>query len=533
LTEATQTPPTAPAGHPRRWVVLGVLIISLLVVVLDNTVLNVALKTIADPKHGLGSTQSQLEWAINSYTLVFAGLLFTAGILADRIGRKITLIVGLAIFGVASLASAYAQSPNQLIGARALMGLGAAAVMPATLSIIANVFDPKERPRAIGIWAGAVGLGVAIGPIVGGLLLEHFWYGSVFLINVPVVIIGIVLLLTLVPESRDPKPGRIDVLGVVLSVIGLSALTYGVIRGGDEGFGDPLAWGSLLLAVIVLVAFAMWERRIEFPSLDVRLFTNRQFSVSTGVIGLMFFAVLGSMFFGSFWLQLVRGYGPLQSGLVLVPFALGQIVFAPRSAAMVKRFGPKAVSTVGLALVALSQAVWIIVGEGTPIWLVGLSFFIAGVGMANVMPPATEAIMAALPREKAGVGSAVSNTIRQFGGALGVAALGAVLASVYRGHLGTATAGLSSQAAAAVSKDISGAHAVGDAIGPSAAPLIAQANDAFITGLHYAAAGGTFVGLLGVVAALIWMPGKRPAGTPAPSTDESLAEEQGITLVEA
>src|ERR1700754_1392261 len=212
----------AQAGHPRRWAILGVLVISLLVVVLDNTVLNVALKTIADPKHGLGASQSQLEWAINSYTLVFAGLLFTAGILADRMGRRITLVVGLAIFGIASLASAYAQSPNQLIGARALMGLGAAAVMPSTLSIIANVFDPKERPRAIGVWAGAVGLGVAIGPLVGGLLLQHFWYGSVFLINVPVVIIGIVLLLALVPESRDPKPGRIDVLGVVLSVIGLS-----------------------------------------------------------------------------------------------------------------------------------------------------------------------------------------------------------------------------------------------------------------------------------------------------------------------
>ena len=534
MADAVQTPPvSAPAGHPRRWYVLGVLIISLLVVVLDNTVLNVALKTISDPHHGLGASQSQLEWAINSYTLVFAGLLFTAGILADRTGRRITLIVGLAIFGIASLASAYAQSPNQLIGARALMGLGAAAVMPATLSIIANVFDPKERPRAIGIWAGAVGLGVAIGPLVGGLLLQHFWYGSVFLINVPIVIIGIVLLLVIVPESRDPKPGRIDVLGVVLSVIGLSLLTYGVIKGGDDGFGAPLAWGSLVVAVVVLVAFALWERRVAFPSLDIRLFGNRQFSASTGVIGLIFFAAMGSMFFGAFYLQLVRGYGPLASGAVLVPFALGQIIFAPRSAAAVKRFGPKAVSTVGLFLVALSQAVWIIVGDSTPIWIVGFAFFLAGVGMANVMPPATEAIMASLPREKAGVGSAVSNTVRQLGGALGVAALGAVLSSVYRGHLGSATAGLPAQAAEAATKDISGAHAVGEAIGPSGASLIAQANEAFINALHYAAVGGTFVGLLGVVAALIWLPGKRPAGTPEPTTDESLAEEQGVTLIEA
>src|SRR3954453_14688880 len=238
-------PAAVQTGHPRRWVILGVLVISLLVVVLDNTVLNVALRTIADPVHGLGATQGQLEWAINSYTLVFAGLLFTAGILADRLRRPRTLIPGLALFGIASLASAYADSAGQLIAARALMGLGAAAVMPATLSIIANVFDPRERGRAIGVWAGAVGLGVAIGPIVGGLLLEHFWWGSVFLINVPIAAAGGILVFTLVPESKDPKPGRIDIAGVLLSIIGLALLTYGVIEGGEDGFGAVQSWGTL------------------------------------------------------------------------------------------------------------------------------------------------------------------------------------------------------------------------------------------------------------------------------------------------
>ncbi|GIF01389.1 hypothetical protein Ari01nite_88530 [Paractinoplanes rishiriensis] len=195
---------TAPAGHPRRWAILGVLVISLLVVVLDNTVLNVALRTIADPATGLGATQSELEWAINSYTLVFAGLMFTAGILADRLGRRVALIAGLAVFGIASLISAYADTANQLIAARALMGLGAAAVMPATLSIIANVFEPHERGRAIGIWAGAVGLGVAIGPIIGGLLLENYWWGSVFLINVPIAAAGVILVAALVPSRATP-----------------------------------------------------------------------------------------------------------------------------------------------------------------------------------------------------------------------------------------------------------------------------------------------------------------------------------------
>ncbi|WP_030442172.1 MFS transporter [Actinoplanes subtropicus] len=527
------TPAAVQTGHPRRWVILGVLVISLLVVVLDNTVLNVALRTIADPVRGLGATQGQLEWAINSYTLVFAGLLFTAGILADRLGRRITLITGLALFGIASLASAYADSAGQLIGARALMGLGAAAVMPATLSIIANVFAPQERGRAIGVWAGAVGLGVAIGPIVGGLLLEHFWWGSVFLINVPIVVVGIVLGLIIIPESRDPKPGRIDVVGVLLSIIGIGLLTYGVIKGGEDGFGDTLAWSTLAASVVVLAGFVAWERRVAFPSLDVRLFRNKTFAASTGMIGLVFFAAMGAMFFGAFYLQLVRGYGPLASGALFVPFAVAQMVFAPRSAAMVKRFGPKAVSTVGLLLVAAGLAMWLFISATTPIWIVGAAFFLMGVGMANVMPSATESIMAALPREKAGVGSAVSNTIRQLGGALGVAALGAILSSVYRDHLGSATDGLPAAAAGAARESISGAYAVAEKAGAAGPGLIHGANDSFLTAMHYASIGSVVVALLGALVAVLWLPGKRPAAAPAATSAEGLAEEQGVELVEA
>ncbi|MCU7729212.1 MFS transporter [Actinoplanes sp. KI2] len=527
------TPAAVQTGHPRRWVILGVLVISLLVVVLDNTVLNVALRTIADPVRGLGATQSQLEWAINSYTLVFAGLLFTAGILADRLGRRITLITGLALFGIASLTSAYADSAGQLIAARALMGLGAAAVMPATLSIIANVFAPHERGRAIGVWAGAVGLGVAIGPIVGGLLLEHFWWGSVFLINVPIVAAGIVLGLVIIPESRDPKPGRIDVVGVLLSIVGIGLLTYGVIKGGEDGFGYTLAWSTLAASVVVLIGFVLWERRIAYPSLDVRLFTNKTFAASTGMIGLIFFAAMGAMFFGAFYLQLVRGYGPLASGALFVPFAVAQMVFAPRSAAMVKRFGPKAVSTTGLLLVAAGLTAWLFIDATTPIWIVGAAFFVMGVGMANVMPPATETIMAALPREKAGVGSAVSNTIRQLGGALGVATLGAVLSSVYRDQLGSATDGLPAAAAGAARESISGAYAVAEKAGAAGPALIHGANDSFVTAMHYASIGSVIVALLGAVVAVLWLPGKRPAAAPAASSAEGLAEEQGVELVEA
>ncbi|GIF03994.1 MFS transporter [Actinoplanes siamensis] len=520
---------TSHAGHPRRWAILGVLVISLLVVVLDNTVLNVAMRIIADPRHGLGATQSELEWAINSYTLVFAGMLFTAGILADRLGRRIALIAGLTLFGVASLISAYASSPDQLIAARAVMGLGAAGVMPATLSIIANVFEPRERGRAIGVWAGAVGLAVALGPILGGFLLEHFWWGSVFLINVPIVVVGVTLVALLVPESRDPRPGRIDVVGVLLSIIGLTLLTYGVIKGGEDGFGDTLAWAPLLSGVLVLAGFVLYERRVEFPSLDVRLFGNRQFSASTSMIGLVFFAAMGSMFFGAFYLQLVRGYGPLASGALFVPFAIGQMVFAPISSTMVKRFGPKVVSTAGLLLVAAGLATWLPIGVDTPIAVVAVAFFLMGVGMANVMPPATESIMAALPREKAGVGSAVSNTIRQLGGALGVAVLGAILSSNYRDNLGPATDGLPAQASDAARESISGAYAVAEQAGPAGPALIHDANEAFVTAMHWSAAGSLVFALLGALVAALFLPGRRPAGQHAPV----LAEEQGVALVEA
>jgi EmrB/QacA subfamily drug resistance transporter len=523
--------PEPSTGHPRRWLVLAVLVISLLVVVLDNTVLNVAMRTIADPRHGLGATQSDLEWAINSYTLVFAGLLFTWGVLGDRLGRKKVLLLGIALFGLASAASAYAQTPGQLIWARALMGIGGAAVLPATLSIISNVFDPRERAKAIGFWAGSVGLAVAIGPVVGGLLLEHFWWGSVFLINVPIVVIGVIAILMLVPESRDPKPGRVDVTGVLLSIIGLVLLVYGIIDGGDHGFGKPRAWGTLLAGVAVLVAFVVFERRLRYPSLDVRLFRNPRFSAAVTSVGLVFFAAFGSMFFVAFYFQLVRGYSPLESGLLMTPFALAQLIFAPRSATMVRRYGPKAVCAVGMALVTVGLASFVLVGVDTPIWAVGAIFFVQGVGMANVMPPATESIMSSLPREKAGVGSAVGNTIRQVGGALGVAILGSVLAAVYRDGIGGHLTSLPPSARAAAGESISSTYAVAEKLGPAGQGLIAAGNDAFVRAMHVAAAGSMIVSLLGMLVVLAWLPRRAVSHAPASTPVETLGEQ--LELAEA
>ncbi|MDG4814130.1 MFS transporter [Micromonospora sp. WMMD956] len=510
-------------GHPRRWAILGVLVISLLVVVLDNTILNVALRTLADPVHGLGASQGELEWAINSYTLVFAGLLFTFGVLGDRAGRKRFLLVGLVLFGLSSLLSAYAQSPAQLIGARALMGVGGAAIMPVTLSIISNVFDPRERGRAIGVWAGAVGLAVAIGPILGGALLEHYWWGSVFLINVPVVAVGVVLVALLVPESRDPDPGRVDVLGVLLSVVGLVALTYGIIDGGEHGFGRPLVWVSILGGLAVLTWFVLLELRSDHPSLDVRLFRVPRFAAPVALVGLVFFAAMGVMFFSSFYLQLVRGYTPLQTGLLFLPFAAAQLVFAPRSAAMVRRYGGRAVAAVGLALTSVALAAFAFIDAGTPIWVVLVVFLLQGIGMANIMPPATESIMSALPREKAGVGSAVSNTVRQVAGALGVAVLGSVLSAVYRDDVAPALRGLPAGAHEAASESISGAYAAAGQLGPGGPTLVTAANDAFVSAMHWAAALSAVVAVLGFVVVLRWMPGRaldRAAGAPAASEPE-------------
>jgi DHA2 family multidrug resistance protein-like MFS transporter len=522
-------PAPTDTGHPRRWTILAVMVVSLLVVVLDNTILNVALKSIADPRAGLGASQSDLEWSINSYTLVFAGLLFTAGLLGDRLGRRRVLMTGLTVFGIASLASAYSQTPGQLIGARALMGLGAAAIMPATLAIISNVFDPRERGRAIGVWAGAVGLAVAIGPVVGGLLLEHFWWGSVFLINVPIVAAGLVAITVLVPESRNPAPGRIDTVGVLLSVVGLATFVYGIITGGDSGeWGSVRVLGTIAAGALILAAFVAYERRVAFPALDVRLFRNPRFSAASGAVGLVFFAAMGSLFFGTFYLQLVRGYSPLQTGLLFLPFAAAQLIFAPRSAGFAAAYGPKAVTSTGMALVMLALGSFVLIDSTTPIWVLCVVYFVMGAGMASVVAPTTEVVMSTLPRERAGIGSAVTNTVRQVGGALGVAVLGSVLSQVYRGGVEGTLSGLPSAVRDTASESLAATYAVAADSGPAGAALIAPANEAFVHAMHWAAGGSAIAALLGVLAVLRWLPGHT-----APEAGTGALTEVEASLVEA
>ncbi|NGO73080.1 MFS transporter [Streptomyces boncukensis] len=509
---------TAPQGsashipesvYRRRWLILGVLMLSLLIVVLDNSILNVAMKTIAQPSPaGLGATQGELEWSINSYTLVFAGLLFTAGLLGDRLGRKRAMLAGIVVFGAGSALAAFATTPGELIAFRALMGLGGAFVMPATLAILMNVFPREEQPRAIGIWAGGVGLAIAIGPITGGVLLDHFWWGSVFLINVPVAVVAVVAMALLVPESRDPRPGRLDPVGVLLSVAGLVLLVYGIIKGGQlADFTD----GQVLLTagggVLVLVGFVLYERHSDHPALDMSYFRRPAFSAAVAAIALVFFALMGVTFFGVFYIQSVRGFSPLDAGLLMVPLAVAQMIFAPRAPRAVARYGAKAVCTVGMLGVAAAMFAFVLIDETTPLWVLEVVYFVMGTSMAHVMPPATTSIMQSLPPQKAGSGSAVNNTFRQVGGALGVAVLGSLLSARYRSGVADALAPLPADARHSAGESIEATLGAADRMGPAGRALVDPAKAAFIDAMHVTVAAAGTIALVGAVVVAVWMPG--------------------------
>ncbi|AMW10112.1 multidrug MFS transporter [Streptomyces qaidamensis] len=499
--------------HRRRWAILGVLMLSLLIVVLDNSILNVAIKTISTAAPtGLGATQSQLEWAINAYTLVFAGLLFTAGLLGDRLGRKKVLLGGLAVFGIGSALAAFSGSPGQLITFRAVMGLGAAFVMPATLAVLMNVFEREEQPKAIGIWAGGVGLAVAIGPITGGVLLDHFWWGSVFLVNVPIVVVALALMLWLVPDSRDPHPGRVDPVGVVLSVLGLVLLVYGIIKGGQlADFTDATVLATIGAGLAVLVAFVVFEKRSDHPSIDVTYFKDKVFSAAIAAIALVFFALMGVTFFSVFYTQSVRGYSPLQTGLLMLPLAAAQLIFAPRARLVVDRFGNRVTTTAGMVVIAAMLAAFATLDGDTPIWILEVIFFLMGAGMAHIMTPVSVVIMQALPREKAGSASALSNTFRQVGGALGIAVLGSVLSTAYRTGIEDKLGVLPPALRHTAGESIEATLGVADKLGPRGEALVAPAYDAFLHAMHITALWGAGIALIGAVVVALFLPGRPPS----------------------
>jgi EmrB/QacA subfamily drug resistance transporter len=497
-------------AYERRWWILAVLCFSLLAIILDNSILNVAIPTIIEE---LGASNSQLQWMVDSYTLVFAGLLLTAGSLGDRFGRRGALQVGFVIFGLGSLAAAMATSADQLIATRAFMGIGGAFIMPATLSIITNVFPANERGRAIGVWAGVAGLGGALGPLTGGFLVEHFYWGSVFLVNVPIVIVGLVAGFFLIPTSKDPSAPKLDPLGAILSIVGLTAVLYAIIEAPMEGWTDPMILASLGLGLVLLVVFVIWERATDHPMLDVTFFKNPRFTAASGSITVIFFAMFGSIFVLTQYLQFVLGYTPLETGIRMLPFAATMMVVAPTSARIVERIGTKITVTTGMVMVAAGLFSMATLQVDTAYGGIAWRLMLMAAGMGLVMAPATESVMGSLPLAKAGVGSAVNDTTRQVGGALGVAVIGSVLTSIYSSKIadffnGPIGAAAPPEAAEAAQSSLGAAMKVADNVATlpidgaqtASNTLVANANQAFVDALH---AGVIVAGVVVAVGAVM------------------------------
>jgi len=459
----TVVPPTgthdtfgiAPDIYRRRWVILATLCIALVAIVVAVSSLNVALPTI---QQSLNTSATQLQWIVDAYALVFAGLLLPAGALGDRFGRRGALQVGLVIFGGAALAASQAAGPSQLIATRAVMGIGAALIMPSTLSIVMNCFPFHERPKAIAVWSGFAGVGAALGPITSGLLLDRFWWGSVFFVNVPLVVVLLVLSVIVVPTSKDPHGHAIDPGGASLSVIGLVALVFAVIEGPELGWVHPTVVGGFLLAAVALGAFVRYELGREAPMLDPRLFRLRGFSTGSATVTVAFFNMFATFFLLSQYLQYVKGYTPLQAGLRVVPNAVMLLLVSPRSPALVARLGVRKVVTVGFASAAAGFLLLATARASTPYPLVAVALVLTGTGIALIMPPASQHIVGSLPLAKSGVGSAVNDVTREVGGALGIAVVGSVVTSVYRANAGFARA-IADPAASNAAR-----HSVGEAV---------------------------------------------------------------------
>ncbi len=521
--------------YRRRWLALAVLSLSLVIIGMDNTILNVALPHLSED---LSASNSQLQWIVDGYVIVFAGLILTMGSLGDRFGRKGMLQLGLAVFMAGSVAAAFARSSTMLIGFRMFMGVGGAMIMPATLSLLTNIFrDPIERGRAIGVWAGVAASGIVFGPIIGGVLLAHFWWGSVFLINIPVCVAALVSGHYLLPRSKDPNTPRIDPVGALLSILSLVIVLWGLIEAPSRGWTAPGIIAAFVIGVAVGVAFVFWELHSDHPMLEMRFFRNRRFSAANAGITLVFFAMFGSSFIITQQLQFVMGYSALKAGIAMTPIAVPLLVLGPLSARIVEKVGTKVVVGSGLILAAAGLAWMSRLTIGSDYWDLLFPMIVLASGMGLTMAPATESIMGAIPREKAGVGSAMNDTTRQVGGALGVAVIGSVLASVYRPKVLTnlhttllgkvaaghgASAGQAQAAIDAIHQQLGAAfevaqHLPGGVHGRIGHSVITAAQSAFVDGFGGALLVGALVALVGAAVVFAYLPSRahdysEPAG---------------------
>jgi MFS transporter, DHA2 family, multidrug resistance protein len=491
--------------YARRWKTLAVLSLSLLIIGLDNTILNVALPSL---QKEFDASTSTLQWMVDSYLLVFAGLLLTTGTLGDRFGRKLALQAGLLLFGGGSLAVLLVQTSGQLIAVRSVMGLGAALIMPATLSIISNVFPREERGKAIGVWAGMASIGVGLGPFFGGLLLEYFDWNSVFLLNVPVAFAALLAGFWLVPESRDPKPGAFDVPGAALSVASLVALVYGVIEAPERGWTDPRILGCFGAAVVLGALFVRWELHTKEPMLNLGFFRNPRFSVASGAMSIAFFSLFGASFAMTQFLQDAQGYSALEAGAAQIPLAFGLLLGSVSSMKVSARVGTTRVVVSGLLLLATLLGCAVFWHTGMPYLPLGAWFFGVAFSMGWVAGPATDSVMGAVPEEKSGVASAMNDVTRQVAGALGTAVIGSLITSFYGANVADSIADLP----AAAGDSIGQTNAIAASLPvDEAAKLMDSAAAAFTSAL---AGGFLIAGAVAVVAAVVtklWLPARHRA----------------------
>lgn len=497
--------------YARRWWTLAVLGLSLLIIGIDNTILNVALPTL---QREFGASASELQWMVDAYILVFAGLLLTMGALSDRFGRKKALQAGLLVFGASSIAAVFAETSDQLIAARAVMGVGGALIMPATLSIITDVFPREERGKAIGLWAAIAGLGIGLGPLLGGVLIEYFDWSAIFLVNVPIVVVALAAGLFLVPESRDTDARRLDIRGALLSIGALGALVFAIIEAPSRGWTDPLVVLAFAFAVALMALFVAWERRAEAPMLDLEFFSNPRFSVGAGAISVAFFALFGTVFLLTQYLQFVQDYTALGAGLRIAPIAIGLMLGAGLSDRFVHRLGTNRVvagGMVGLAVALGSIALW---GAATPYWMIAIGLIAIAFTMGAIVAPATDAVMGAVPEAKSGVGSAMNDVTRQVGGALGVAVIGSIAHSTYSSGFDGELAALPPAAAEAAGNSVGAANGIAGALpGPAGAALEAAASSAFLDGLGIAVLVGAGVVLAAAIVVARFLPSRhQPAG---------------------
>jgi EmrB/QacA subfamily drug resistance transporter len=490
--------------YARRWRILGVLSLSMVIIGLDNFVLNVALPTLQE---AFDASASELQWMVDAYILAFAGLLLTMGAVGDRFGRARVLQIGLVLFVVASFAATLATSASQLIAARAAMGVGGAMIMPSTLSILINVFPREERHRAIAAWAGIMGLGIGLGPITGGFLIEHFDWPAVFLINVPVALTALVLGLLVVPDSRDPANAAVDLPGAVLSISAVTVLVYGIIDAPRSGWDDPTILGCFAVAAALGLVFAWRELHAGRPMIDFGLFRNMRMTAGVMSVSAVFFGMFSMIFALTQYLQFVLGQSPLAAGEVMLPLAVGVPVGAGMSVRLVARLGTARV--VGVALLLVS-AIMLTVTQWTfrtETWVVAVTLFFAAIAMANVMAPSADAILGAVPETRAGVGSAVNLLVGQTSGALGVAVVGSVMNTVYGDRMADVVANLPPQAAGPAQDSVGAALAVAAQIGGLPGAILGgAARTAFVDALSYGAVTAACVVVVGALLILRLMP---------------------------